>query len=165
MAAAMRASRTAERKVIDKSFDYQSALARGDTKGAAAAKAALRQAWEVDVRRKGGRPEDFVPGYPHYNIAPVQTGFFGDASDTESKISKIIVRFVILSAASFTSVASVEKYMALREEEVFLWKNMWPGPILFCVALGIMGTAMATFLDPRVEKLIESTLEKVNKDE
>ena len=80
MAAAIRASRTAERRVADKAFDYQSALARGDVKGARAAQAALRSAWEVDIRRKGGRPEDFVPGYPDYNVnvAPVQVGFFGD---------------------------------------------------------------------------------------
>lgn len=45
VAAAIRATVSGERRVMEEAHNLQSALARGDTAGAAASKAALRQAW------------------------------------------------------------------------------------------------------------------------
>jgi hypothetical protein len=84
VSAAIRSDITAERHVVDTAHDYRSAVARGNTAEAAAAKAKLRQAWETDVRRKGGHPEDFIPNYPNYDPLPVQTSFF--FGDTEKGI-------------------------------------------------------------------------------
>lgn len=82
VAAAIRADTTAARHVVDKAHDYQSALARGDTTEIAATKASLRQAWETDVRRRGGKPEDFIPNYPHADPVVVQHAFFGEKKNT-----------------------------------------------------------------------------------
>ncbi len=71
--AAMRANVTAERHVMDTAHDYHSAMAQGNKAAAAAAKAKFRQAWETDVRRKGGHPEDFIPNYPGADLLPVMT--------------------------------------------------------------------------------------------
>lgn len=75
-AAAYRATKTAERRVVDASFDYQNALLTGDQKKIDAAQAELRAAYETDVRRKGWKPEDYAAGYPNYDVMPVVT--FGD---------------------------------------------------------------------------------------
>lgn len=87
VSAAIRSDITAERHVVDAAHDYRSALARGDTSGAAAAKAQLRQAWETDVRRKGGHPEDFIPNYPNYDPVPVSGGFFFGQTEEKGLIT------------------------------------------------------------------------------
>lgn len=50
---------------------------RGDTAGEAAARAALRQAWETDVRRKGGYPQDYIPNLATAQVAPIFHTFYG----------------------------------------------------------------------------------------
>jgi len=84
-AAAMRAHATAERRVADEAHNLQSALARGDTAGAQASRAALRQAWETDVRRKGGHPEDYIPDLPNAQVIPIFNTFYGYGEETAKK--------------------------------------------------------------------------------
>lgn len=79
VSAAIRSNITAERHVVDAARDYRSAVASGNKAAAAAAQAKFRQAWETDIRRKGGHPEDFIPGYPNYD--PVPSGFFFGNAD------------------------------------------------------------------------------------
>ena len=86
VAAAIRADQTAARHVVDKAHDYQSALARGNAGEIASTKAALRQAWETDVRRRGGKPEDFIPNYPHADPVIVQHTFLGEVEKAKKKI-------------------------------------------------------------------------------
>lgn len=69
--AAMRADLTSQRHVMQAAHDYQSARARGDKSALKAAESRLRQMWESDVRRRGWKPEDFIPNYPHYTPLPV----------------------------------------------------------------------------------------------
>lgn len=96
ISAAIRSDITAERHVVDAAHNYRSAVARGNKAEAAAARARLRQAWETDVRRKGGHPEDFIPNYPNYDPVPVQAPFFfGDADETSIITPKSIALGVI----------------------------------------------------------------------
>jgi hypothetical protein len=93
VAAAARAHQTAQRRVVDTAHDYHSALARGDTATAEALRSKFREAWETDVRRRGGKPEDMIPGYPDYEPTPVAVpswGFFGD-SEKQTPVIKLIV--------------------------------------------------------------------------
>lgn len=78
ISAARRALRTGERHVMDAAHDLESAKARGNAAEIAAAEVRLREMFEADVRRKGGRPEDFIPGYPDYIPVPVYNAFFGE---------------------------------------------------------------------------------------
>lgn len=98
-AAAMRATVTAERRVMEEAHNLQSALARGDTAGAAASRAALRQAWETDVRRKGGYPQDFIPDLPHAQVVPVFPAFYGygDVAKKKKKFQRLIGLLIILA--------------------------------------------------------------------
>lgn len=89
IASAMRASRTAERHVVDRAHDLQSAVVRGNKAEITAARQAFRQAWEADVRRKGGKPEDFIPGYPDYTPTPVSV--FGAIDNKKSLIGVLVI--------------------------------------------------------------------------
>ena len=87
--AAIRADVSSQRRVVDSAHDYQSAIARGDTTGAAALQSKFREAWETDVRRRGGKPEDMIPGYPDYTptpvaVSPAPWGFFGEQEQMSS---------------------------------------------------------------------------------
>lgn len=103
--AAIRADASSYRRVIDTAHDYRGAAASGNKAEAAAAKAAFRQAWESDVRRRGGRPEDFIPDYP--NVDPIPVGgplpgvwnyFFGQTSQAPDKnpIVRLMTTMAIL---------------------------------------------------------------------
>jgi len=80
-AAAVRALRTGERHVVDAAYGLQSAIARGKRSEIEAAQARLREAYESDIRRKGGRPEDYY-GSP---------GFFFGNSENFKKINGLII--------------------------------------------------------------------------
>jgi len=90
--AAIRADQTAYRHVVDRQHDYQGALARGDANEIASTRAALRQAWETDVRRHGWKPEDHIPNYPN----PPQHGFFG-----EGKKAMAVTKLLGLAMAAY----------------------------------------------------------------
>jgi hypothetical protein len=91
IASAMRSARTAERHVVDRARDYRSAVARGNKAEIDAAAAALRSAWEQDIRLKGGKPEDFIPNYPHYDVSPVyHVGPFGEIKTSKLWILGLI---------------------------------------------------------------------------
>lgn len=95
-AAAARANQTAARHVMDRAHDYQSALARGSATEIAATKAALRQAWETDVRRRGGKPEDFIPNYPHADPVIIHHTFLGEEK-TKTKWIRRLAAFGVLA--------------------------------------------------------------------
>jgi len=88
--AAMRATITAERRVAEEAHNLQSALARGDKTAAEAARKALRQAWETDVRRKGGHPEDYIPDLPHADVVPIFHTFHGYGK-TKKKLGGLLL--------------------------------------------------------------------------
>jgi hypothetical protein len=96
--AAMRANTTAARQVSDAAFDYNSAVSRGNTAEIAAAQGAFRQAWESDVRRRGGHPEEFIPNYTGRNIVPsmLPHGFFGQTEDPRMPLVKLMSSATIL---------------------------------------------------------------------
>lgn len=101
--AAVRANVTAARNVTDTAHDYQSALASGNKAAINSAKAAFRQAWESDVRRRGGRPEDFIPNYPNADpipvVGPPPYGWFGQTETTnvvKSPVIQIMTTMAIL---------------------------------------------------------------------
>lgn len=98
-AAAMRANLTAERRVMEEAHNLQSAKARGDKAGIVAAQAALRQAWETDVRRKGGHPEDFIPDLPNAKVVPIYS-FYG-YGDIKTTGKKLLIMAIILSTIAY----------------------------------------------------------------
>ena len=92
--AAMRADVGSKRRVADAAFDYRSAVARGDKTAIKNAQQAFRQAWESDVRRHGGQPQDFIPNFVNANLVPVASppppwGWFGQAELSQNSAAKI----------------------------------------------------------------------------
>jgi hypothetical protein len=93
--AAMRADVGSKRRVADAAFDYRSAVARGDKAAIKSAQQAFRQAWESDVRRHGGQPQDFIPDFENANIVPgayplpPPGGWFGQTENPQKSTLKI----------------------------------------------------------------------------
>jgi len=106
VAAAIRADQTAARHVVDMAHDYQSALARGNASEIAATKASLRQAWETDVRRRGGKPEDFIPNYPNADPVIIQHTFLGEVEKAKKQIQ--IVKLLTWSLIGLFFYSSVK---------------------------------------------------------
>jgi len=67
IAAANRAIVGGERQVLDAEFAHRMALSRGNPAEIFATENRLREALEVDIRRKGGRSEDFLMTQRRFN--------------------------------------------------------------------------------------------------
>tara|TARA_Y100001935_G_C17231904_1_gene470865 strand:- start:45 stop:428 length:384 start_codon:yes stop_codon:yes gene_type:complete len=95
--AAMRADVGSKHRVADAAFDYRSAIASGDKTAIKNAQQAFRAAWESDVRRHGGQPQDFIPDYLNAKLEPTAYpplppppwGWFGQTETPQSSALKI----------------------------------------------------------------------------
>lgn len=97
VSAAIRSDITAARNVADAAHNYQTALAQGDNTQIKYAQQAFRQAWESDVRRHGGHPEDFIPDYHNATLEPgIPYGFFGQSSNKSQSILQLFITIAII---------------------------------------------------------------------
>jgi len=130
LAAAQRASVTAERHVVDAARNYERAVSRGNTAQIAATKAAFRQAFETDIRRKGLNPEEVFPGYQQLDPVPVST-FFGSELKW-SRTKKILVGGVVAAAGVVAANTIFSAYL-IREYRRMPW---WKKKIVKIILLG-----------------------------
>lgn len=149
IAAAIRADQTAARHVMDRAHDYQTALSQGNAANIAATKAALRQAWETDVRRRGGKPEDFIPDY--YNADPViiQHTFLGGSKIASSTVLGSLIAGAALGAGVYkyaTSVNTADKPLLKIAESLGLIANAAVFGITAVGAMAIGGSIKDVFI-------------------